>query len=92
MENLTLIPTERLNSFQADLNEIKNLLQQKEKQSDFNKWHSKKEAHIKLKVCLKTLDNYLLKGILPYSRFAGKIYIKASDIEAHLERNYIKAS
>jgi hypothetical protein len=92
MENLTLIPTERLNSFQADLNEIKNLLQQKEKQSDLNKWHSKKEAHIKLKVCLKTLDNYLLKGILPYSRFAGKIYIKASDIEAHLERNYIKAS
>ena len=74
MENLTLIPTERLNSFQADLNEIKNLLQQKEKQSDFNKWHSKKEAHIKLKVCLKTLDNYLLKGILPYS------WINRSDV------------
>jgi hypothetical protein len=92
MENLTLIPTERLNSFQADLNEIKNLLQKKEKQNDLNKWHSKKEAQIRLKVCLKTLDNYLLKGILPYSRFAGKIYIKDSDIEAHLERNYIKAS
>jgi hypothetical protein len=92
MENLTLIQSERLDFIQQEISEIKLLIQQKEKQADLNKWHSKKEAHIKLKVCLKTLDNYLLKGILPYSRFAGKIYIKASDIEAHLERNYIKAS
>ncbi len=89
MENLTLIPTSRLDSLQADLAEIKILLNEKSKQADLSKWHSKQEARIKLNVCLKTLDNYLSRGILPYSRFAGKIYIKASDIEAHLERNYI---
>ena len=87
---LSLIPTEKLDSLQADLAEIKSLIQGKNHQADLNKWHSKKEARLKLHVCTKTLDNYLSKGILPYSRFAGKIYIKASDIEAHLEKNYIK--
>ena len=89
METLTLIPLERLESFQNELSEIKNLLQEKNKQADLNKWLPKKEAKEKLNVCLKTFDNYLSKGIIPYSRFAGKIYIKASDIEAHLQRNYI---
>jgi len=86
---LSLIPTEKLESFQADLNEIKSLIQGKNLQADLNKWHSKKEARLKLHVCNKTFDNYLAKGIIPYSRFAGKVYVKASDIEAHLQRNYI---
>jgi phosphoserine aminotransferase len=91
MESLTLIPIERLDTFQADLQEIKSLLQEQSKQSDFNRWLPKKEARIRLNVCQKTFDNYLSKGIIPHSRFAGKIYIKASDIEAHLERHYIRA-
>ncbi len=86
---VTLVPTDRLNSFEAELKEIKDLLNQTIKESDSNQWLSKKEAKSKLKVCLKTLDSYLSKGVIPYSRFAGKIYIKASDIEAHLQKNYI---
>ena len=89
MEHLTLISTERLDSFQAELSEIKSLLNQNRKEADLNQWLSKKEGKTKLKVCQKTLDNYLSKGIIPYSRFAGKIYIKASDIEAHLQKNYV---
>lgn len=86
----TLIETDNLESFKTDIiTEIKNLLHERNKQEDLNKWLSKPEARIKLKVCQKTLDNYLSKGVLPYSRFAGKIYIKASDCEAHLQRNYI---
>lgn len=90
MEYLTLIPKESLDFFQAELLEIKTLLQEKRKVDELNKWLSKKEARIKLHCCQKTLDNYLAKGIIPYSRFAGKVYIKAADIEAHLERNYMK--
>jgi hypothetical protein len=86
---VSIIPTERLDSFQADLEEIKTLLHEKDKQAELNKWHSKQEARLKLNVCMKTFDNYLAKGVIPYSRFAGKIYIKASDIEAHLQKNYI---
>ena len=86
---LSLIPTEKLDSLQADIAEIKILLNEKYKQADHNKWLSKQETRIRLKVCQKTLDNYLAKGVLAYSRFSGKIYIKAADVEAHLQRNYI---
>lgn len=92
MENLTLIPSEKLEQIQQELSEIKSLIQ-KSKQDEFqNQWLPKSEAKKSLNVCLKTLDNYLSKGIIPYSRFAGKIYIKASDIESHLQKHYIKAS
>ena len=92
MEALTLIPKEKLDNIQAELSEIKNLLQENKKAEMLNSWLSKKEARLKLNVCQKTLDNYLSRGILPFSRFAGKIYVKAADIEAHLERHYVKAS
>jgi len=92
MENLTLIPTEKLNFIQQELQEIKSLIQ-KTNQAEFqNQWLPKSEAKKRLHVCLKTFDTYLSKGILPYSRFAGKIYIRTSDIEAHLQKHYIKAS
>ncbi len=90
MEQYAIIPTEKLESLQADIAEIKGLLHDKKNQAELNKWLPKKEARLRLKVCNKTLDNYLSKNVIPYSRFAGKIYIKASDIEAHLERHYIK--
>jgi hypothetical protein len=91
MENLTLIQSERIDFIQNELQEIKSLLQGNQNQAELNKWLPKPEARNRLHVCLKTLDNYLSKGILPYSRFAGKIYVKASDIQAHLEKHYIKS-
>jgi hypothetical protein len=86
---VSIIPTEKFDSLLACIEEMKAILNKREKEADLNKWYSKPEARIKLKVCMKTLDNYLSKGVIPYSRFAGKIYIKANDIEAHLQRNYI---
>lgn len=43
-----------------------------------------------LNVSKRTLQNYRDKGILAYSQVAGKIYFKASDIEAHLKKHYVK--
>ncbi len=88
-QQLTLIPKEKLDSFQEELKEIKELIENKNQEELANKWLSKKEARERLKVCLKTLDNYLSRGILPHSRFAGKIYIKAADIEAHFQKHII---
>jgi len=86
-----LIESEKLDNLSAKVDELLNLIE-KSKREDYKKeWIPKHEARKRLNVCLKTLDNYLKNGIIPYSRFAGKIYIKASDIEAHLERNYIFA-
>ena len=91
MENLTLIPSEKIESLQSEIREIKELIQNKNQEELLNQWLPKKEAKKRLNICLKTLDNYLSRGILPYSKFAGKIYIKAADIEEHLQKHYIKS-
>lgn len=91
MDNLTLIQSEKIDFIQKELQEIKSLIQDGKKEDLKNEWLPKAEARKRLHVCLKTFDNYLSKGVLPYSRFAGKIYIKASDIQAHLEKHYCKS-
>ena len=87
--NLSVIPTATINQLQADMLEIKSLLIRNKEEEEKIKWLPKKEAKTRLNVCSKTFDTYLSKGVIPYSRFAGKIYIKASDIEFHLQKHYI---
>jgi ribonucleotide reductase beta subunit family protein with ferritin-like domain len=91
MTNLSIIESEKIEAIQSDLQEIKRLIQKNSKDEQLNKWLSKPEARNRLNVCQKTFDNYLKNGVISYSRFAGKIYIKAEDIQSHLEKNYISA-
>ncbi len=44
-----------------------------------------------LKVSKRTLQTYRDNGTLSFSQIGGKIYFKASDLRAHLEKHYIKA-
>jgi len=74
MENLTLIPIEKLDNFQAELNEIKSLLKGNKKEELLNKWLSKGEARQRLNVCMKTLDSYLSRGDLG-ERFISRLLI-----------------
>ena len=87
--NFTLIPNEKLDFLETSIQEIKDLLGQKKPHEEGPKWISKKEACKRLDVCSKTLDTYLKKGTIPFTQFKSKIYIKASDIESHLEKYYI---
>jgi hypothetical protein len=43
-----------------------------------------------LGVCKKTWQDYRDKKLIPYSQFGRKIYIKRSDLEAFMQKNYIK--
>ena len=83
------IPQEKVDQIEGYLIEIKGLLESKSQTSESPSWISKKEAAKKLNVCSKTFDNYLKKGTIPFTQFKSKIYIKASDIEKHLEKYYI---
>jgi hypothetical protein len=91
MEKYILVEAEKLEFLISKMEELGNLIEMNKREQFMKEWLSKPEAKQRLKVSLKTLDNYLKNGILPYSRFAGKIYIQAKDIEAHLQRNYISA-
>lgn len=91
MENLELaiVHKKSLENIQSEISEIKALIKNKFQTELNNQWLTKSEAKKRLHICLKTLDTYLSRGILPYSKFAGKTYIKAGDIEAHLHRHYM---
>jgi len=84
-----VIPKEKLDLLESSICEIKDLLQIKKPVEESPKWLSKPEACKKLNVCSKTFDSYLKKRIIPFSQFKSKIYIRSSDIEAHLEKYYI---
>lgn len=87
---IVIIPKEKLELFENYLQDIKGLLQLKiQPQESKSDWLPKKEAAKELKVCTKTFDSYLKKGIIPFTQFKGKIYVKRADIEAHLEKYYV---
>ncbi len=41
-----------------------------------------------LSISRRTLQAYRDNGTLPFSQYQNKIYFKATDIEAHLQKNY----
>ena len=53
-------------------------------------WLDIQETCVLLKVSKRTLQNYRDNGILPFSQIGGKIYFKASDIEEHLNKHYVR--
>lgn len=87
--NFTLIPQEKIEFLESSISEIKELLQSKQPAKTGPEWINKKEACQRLNVCTKTFETYLKKGTIPFTQFKSKIYIKASDIESHLEKYYI---
>ena len=84
-----VIPKEKMDLIEASISQIKTLLEWKEPTKEPNQWISKTETCRRLNVCSKTLDSYLKKGVLPFTQFKAKIYIKASDVDLHLEKYYI---
>jgi len=83
----------------ATFQEIKNLfaeiskkLEVKGKQQPLSDiWLDISEVCILLKISKRTLQNYRDNKLLSYSQICGKIYFKASDIEALLKENYHKS-
>jgi len=53
-----------------------------------DRWLDIQEACIVLNVSKRTLQTYRDTGVLPFSQIGSKIYYKAIDIQAHLEKHY----
>lgn len=84
-----IIPKEKIEFLESSIGQIKDLLQSNIKSDSEPEWISKKDACQRLRVCTKTLDSYMKKGIIPFTQFKSKVYIKASDIKRHLEKYYV---
>jgi hypothetical protein len=75
-----------------NINEIKTNLNGKINQNPLSDtWLDIQETCLLLKISKRTLQSYRDNGILPFSQIAGKIYFRATDIEAHLLKHYVKA-
>ena len=90
MEKLILSEVD-YKELQSKLEKITSQLDALGKQNSLSeKWLDNQEVCTILKISTRTLQNYRDKGILAFSQISNKIYYKVSDIEKHLEDNYIK--
>lgn len=70
---------------EAFRDELKAILAQKEKESDYNVLLSRKEVAELLKVSLVTVSKYQREGRFPYTRLGRHIYFKKGEIMKALE-------
>lgn len=88
--NLLLLNEESYQKLLDMLNEIHLKLDEVNTQRPFKEVYLDNEALChELKVSPRTLQNRRDSGVLPYIKDEGKIYYKASDVEAYLNSNYI---
>ena len=91
---LVAIPSEKWETLQASVNEIKAMLAGAKLEilpkQNSGIWLSKKETCRRLQVCSKTLEGYLSKRLIPYSQHGRKIYTKDEDIDNFLNERYVK--
>ncbi|MEI7595671.1 MAG: helix-turn-helix domain-containing protein [Bacteroidota bacterium] len=92
MEVITL-QSEVYQNLVSKIDNLSQLLTSKHKvQPLSDTWLDISECCMLLKISKRTLQSYRDNKVLPYSQIAGKIYFKASDIEAHLANHYVKVN
>lgn len=87
--NIPIITSEEMDLLFREIGEIKKLIQSLKLENQINLRYSKQEARQILKVSQKTMDNYLNHGVLPFSQYKAKIYIKATDLEDFFNKYYV---
>lgn len=75
---------ERLKEIENTVNKIA-----QSKQPFEDTWIDNVDLSNHLKVSLRTLQKWRDEGLISFTKFGGKIFYKASDVEAILRKNYI---
>jgi hypothetical protein len=88
MEVIT-IDSEAFKKIMEALAEVKKGLVEKATPKLEEMWLDNEDVSKILRVTDRTLQNYRDRRVIPFSQFGNKIYYKASDIEAHLEKHKI---
>ena len=91
---IKFITIEEYNNLLSILQEIKNNLNPKDRIEDSklsDNWLTIDQTCQLLSISRRTLQSYRDNGTLPFSQYQNKIYFKANDIEAHLQKNYKSA-
>lgn len=87
-----ILTSEQFEKIERSINELKEIIVAKKKNSSLtDTWLDIQDVCLLLKISKRTLQSYRDNRTLPYSQVSGKIYFKASDIEEHLIKHYVKA-
>jgi hypothetical protein len=85
---LIAIETESIQEIMKSLEEIKKKLDTKKKPALSERWFDNQVVCKLLNISKRTLQHYRDSSLLPFSQIGAKIYYKASDIEAYLNKHY----
>lgn len=89
--SLVVLPESEWNGIKDLLQKVKETLQTKSENEINSMWLESTEARKMLGVSAKTWQDYRDKRVIPFSQFGRKIYVRRADIEAFLEKHYIKS-
>ena len=88
--NFIVLEETKLNQLFSELSEIRSAIKNLKEEALVNQWIQSESARKMLGVCRKTWQDYRNKNVIPFSQFGRKIYIKKADLEAFMQKNYIK--
>ena len=89
--NLAVVPQGFLDKMEANLNEMKALLEAKNEEDINSEWIESVKIPKRLGVSRKTWQNYRDRRLIPFSQIGSKIYVKRSDLEDFMQSHYIKS-
>jgi len=88
--NFIVIEETKLNQLFTEISEIRSAIKNQKEEALVNQWIQSETARKMFGVCRKTWQDYRDKKVIPFSQFGRKIYIKKTDLEAFMQKNYIK--
>lgn len=54
-------------------------------------FYSKLQLAMELNVCTRTVDNWIAKGLISYSKLGKRVIFTQSDLDAFVQRNHKEA-
>ena len=90
MPSVVMLPQDEWEGIKDLLHQVKDTLQTKSESEINSQWVESTEARKLLGVSAKTWQDYRDKRVIPFSQFGRKIYVRRADIEAFLQKHYIR--
>lgn len=87
--SMVVIPQAVWEQLVSDIQDIKSGLQSGTSGNFSDEWIESETARKMLGICQKTWQTYRDRRLIPFAQIGRKIYVRRSDLNAFMEKNYI---
>lgn len=88
-QTMILLPQSAWEGLNRKLEELANLVANRNHSDNMSEWIESGEARRMLGVSQKTWQTYRDNRVIPFSQFGRKIYVRKADLEAFMQSHYI---